>query len=123
MVMTHCYLIYSTAMMTYVEFYFDDMARFHPVVPLVNIILVVSQVNLFSKADMLALSLLRWRAESSGHLKVIEIILKGNIGRDFSSVKCGLNLLQNRAKIDVPSWFVIAALTARLKIGKFSRQY
>ncbi len=100
----HCYLIYSTANddPMYVDdfFNFDDMARFHPGVPMVNIILVVSQVNLFSKADMLALSLLRWRAESSGHLKVIEIILKGNIGRDFSSVKCGLNLLQNRAKID-----------------------
>lgn len=100
----HCYLIYSTANddPMYVDdfFNFDDMAHFHPGVPMVNIIVVVSQVNLFSKADMLALSLLRWRAESSGHLKVVEIILKGNVGRDFSSAKCGLDLLQNIAKKD-----------------------
>ncbi len=100
----HCYLIYSTANddPMYVDdfFNFDDMARFHPGVPMVNIIVVVSQVILFSKSDTLALSLLRWRAESSGRLKVVEIIFKGNVGRDFSSVKCGLNLLQNSAKKD-----------------------
>lgn len=100
----HCYLIYSTANddSMYIDDFlnFDDMARFDSGMPLINIIVAVSQVKPFSKADMLTLSLLRWRAESSSRLKIVKIILKGNIGRDFSSVKSGLDLLRYIAKKD-----------------------
>jgi len=98
------YLIYITAndLSTYLDdfFNFDDMARFAPGVPQVNVVIAVSQVNPFSDFDKMVLGMLRWRIEKSKHLKVTNILLKGNIGRDFSSTKVCLDTLIDVAKDD-----------------------
>jgi hypothetical protein len=93
------YLIYTTANddPAFVNdfFNFDDMARRHPGVPHIDIVIAVSQVRPFSAIDVFALNALKKRAEHSGWLNVLKIVWKGNIGRDFSSMQACLNLLAN----------------------------
>lgn len=95
----HCYLVYTTANddRTYLNdfFNFDDMARRHPGVSHIDIVIAVSQVHPFCTIDIMALNALRKRAEESGWLSVLNIVWKGNVGRDFSSAQACLNLLAN----------------------------
>ena len=95
----HCYLIYVTANddPTYINdfFNFDDMARMNPGVSHIDIIIAISQARPFRAIDIMALNALRKRAEDSGWLKVLNIVWKGNVGRDFSSAQACFALLAN----------------------------
>jgi hypothetical protein len=98
------YLIYVTANDddTYLNDFlnFDDMARFPSGVSHLDVVIAVSQVKPFSEVDKMVFRMLRWRIERTKHLNVSNIIFKGNVGRDFSSVKVCLDSLKNIAKDD-----------------------
>ena len=90
------YLIYATANKST---YADDFLNFllmikkHPGVSLVQILVVVSEIQSKSKYDEEVIRILKKEIEKHSHLNLLDVIFKSNIGRDFSSVKVGLEYL------------------------------
>ncbi|MDD2540539.1 MAG: hypothetical protein PHH28_05770 [Desulfuromonadaceae bacterium] len=64
---------------------FYNMARFHPGVEHINLFIAISAVKPITASDMKKLKGLILIVENCKWITVVKVILKGNVGRDFSS--------------------------------------
>jgi hypothetical protein len=76
---------------------FRHMARFAPGVPKIIVYVAVSAVRPFSPIDHAALAGLVGLAERCDWLEVKQVLLKGNVGRDFSSAEACLQAIERDA--------------------------
>lgn len=64
---------------------FTNMARFSPGVDHINLVIAISAVRPFTDSDMKRIKDLLQLFENCSWISVSKVILKGNVGRDFSS--------------------------------------
>jgi hypothetical protein len=74
------------------------MTRFQPGVPRLLVYVAVSAVRPFNPVDHAALDALMQLAEACEWLEVRQVLLKGNVGRDFSSAEACLRAIGEDAR-------------------------
>jgi hypothetical protein len=79
---------------------FRHMARFQPGVPRLLVYVAVSAVRPFSAGDHAALEALVQLTQDCSWLEVRRVLLKGNVGRDFSSAEACLQAIAEDARPD-----------------------
>lgn len=94
------FLIYTTANET--DFLVDyvnilKMCEFKPGVAKVEVVFVVSEVDLGNQKSNIALGYIKRLLDASDWLELKGVFFKSNIGRDFSSAQYGLQVISNMA--------------------------
>jgi len=98
------FLAYSTANDD--KYYFADflniinMTKYNPGIPLLKVFIAISKVREFTSQDKILLSKLVNILDGCSWINVQKVIIKGNIGRDFSSIKACLEEISKEANED-----------------------
>ena len=97
---------------------FYAMVRYHPGVKRLRLFVVVSDVEGFSGSETKFFKAANKFFHKSRYIKLEKILIKGNIGRDLSSAKVGLDEISNLAE---PSDSVM--IRNRSAIGPFTNDW
>lgn len=115
------FLIYSTANERdyRTDFYnFYLMVRHNPGVKRIRLFIVVSDVDGLGKKEEKFIETTNKIFDGSRYIKLEKILIKGNIGRDLSSAKVGLDEISNYANPDD-----IIMVRNRSSIGPFEKKW
>ncbi len=72
-----------------------NMVRYHPGVPSIHVCIAVSEVSDITPKQKIRIQKLKYALQKAAHISKVHVIIKNNIGRDFSSAEKCLDYFSN----------------------------